>query len=255
MTEQPTFDPRRSRNIRSMLVSEAANDVRRGGGLAKRAALLVSLLVAALLLSGGGVALALTGKLPFLAQPVPPPSSAPSPVPTQAPTPTPTTTPTPTPTPTTDLAAPETWIVSANTGGPLVRGESMQEAGDALTSAYTVGDAGCAVGLYSSKTSRGAVVLRPDESGTTVGSIEFTSSDDSTTPSPRTPEGIGLGSTEDEILAAYPNIQPPQPDRYPWYSLQQPDGSWIDFLVSTGSRQVLSIYVGDSDYPPPEFCG
>jgi len=259
MTEQPTFDPRRSRNIRAMLVSEAENDVRSGNGLAKRATLLVSLIVAALLLSSGGVALALTGNIPFLPQQAPPPLSSPSPVPSETPTfpttPTPAPTPTPTATPTIDLSAPETWAIEQNRVGPVAVGEDRASAAGALSQAFTTAPYQCDVDVYTSTVSRMNIVVTPEADSTRIASILITGSNDDALSSPRTPAGIGLGSTVGEILGAYPGIQPPAPNRYPWYSLRQADGSWIDFEVAQDGDQVISIFVGDSDYPPPEYCG
>jgi hypothetical protein len=253
MTEQPTFDPRRSHNIRSMLVSEARIDNQRGGSLAKRSALLVSLVVAALLLSGGGVALALTGNIPFLPHQEPSPISSASPVPSETPTPSPT--PTPTPTPTIDLSDPASWTISANAVGPVTRGMDRTAAGDVLSAAFTTEPYQCDVDVYSSTVSRMQIVVTPEADGTGVASILISGAGDAASPSPKTKEGIGLDSIIDQIVTAYPDIQPPTPNRYPWYSLHQLDGSWIDFEIDRDTQQVLSIFIGDSDYPPPEYCG
>lgn len=252
MTDKPPFDSLRSRSIRSMLVGEAENDRSPNAGISKRIALLVSLIVAAVLLSGGGVALALTGNIPFLAAPVPPTTSTPTPEPTQTPTPTPT--PTETQAPAIDLSAPQTWIIGDGTVGPLALGQSRADAAAVMT-AFTKEPYQCDVDLYHSASSRMEVVLTPDASGTTVDHILINSNNDTLAPSPRTAEGIGLFSTVDEILAAYPDIQRPDPQLYPTYSLAEPDGTWIDFRVGTDSQTVTSIDVMRGPYPPSEYCG
>jgi hypothetical protein len=252
MTDKPSFDPLRSRNVRSMLVSEAEGGSSSRAGLSKRIALLVSLIVAALLVSTGGVALALTGRIPFIAQPVPTATSTPTP--TVTPTPTPTPTPTETQTPGIDLSAPQTWIIGDGTVGPLALGQPRADAADYMV-AFTTEPYQCDVDVYSSTSSRMNVVLSSEDDGTNVAMILINSSLDPAAPSPRTAEGIGLGSTVDEILAAYPDIQRPDPQRYPTYSLPQPDGAWINFSVAVDTQTVIGITVMYTDYPPPEYCG
>ncbi len=177
----------------------------------------------------------------------PRPVSTSSPVPTQSPT--------ESPTPVIDLSAPQTWIIGDGTVGPLRLGQSRKDAAAAMT-AFTSEPNQCYVDLYKSTSSYMNIVLSPPEpSGTTVDIILIDAGNDPTAPSPRTAEGIGLGSTVAEILAAYPNIQQPNPDRYPTYSLVQPDGTWIDFGVTKDTHKVNNIAVMHSDYPPSEYCG
>lgn len=258
MTDKPPFDRQRSRSIRTMLVSEAQRDVTSGSKLAKRVALLVSLILAALLASTGGVALALTGNIPFVGQPASPLTSTLTPVPTMTPTPTPTPTakptPTPTPRPSIDLSAPETWIIGEGTVGPITLGQSRADAAAAMP-AFTKESYQCDVDVYASKVSRMQIVLTPDATGTSVDKILVNSGRDASERSPRTKAGIGLGSTVDDIVAAYPNIQRPDTRLYPTYSLRQPDGTWIDFRIASDTQTVLGITVMRGAYPPPEYCG
>jgi len=256
MSDRPAFDSLRSRNIRSMIVSEAERDSSGGVGVSKRIVLLVSLIVAAVLVSTGGVALALTGKLPFIDQPIPPATSTSTPETTESPTPPPSPTPTPTESqaPAIDLSAPQTWIIGDGSVGPLTLGQPRQDAAAVMT-AFTKEPYQCDVDLYASTSSRMSIVLGPDAAGSSVDMILINSNYDPAAPSPRTAEGIGLGSTVDEILAAYPNIQRPDPRLYPTYSLVQADGTWIDFSIGVGTQTVSAITVMHGDYPPPEYCG
>ena len=256
MNNASPFDEDRLDAITGMLVERVERDSRRNVR-PHHLALLVSLIVGAVLISTGGTALALTGNLPFISQPPPPVvSPTPSQTPTETPTPTPTRVPTPDApqVPAIDLSAPQTWIIGDGTVGPLSLGQSREDAKAAMT-AFTKEPYQCDVDLYVSTTSRMNIVLGPDQSGASVDMILINSSNDPASPSPRTAEGIGLGSSVDEILAAYPDIQRPDPQLYPTYSLAEPDGTWIDFGVDMDTQKVIEITVMHGDYPPPEYCG
>lgn len=248
------FDENRLDAITAMLVEQVDQDSRRNIRQ-HHLALLVSLIVGAVLISSGGTALALTGSLPFIEPPAPPVVSAtPSVTPTETPTPTPSPTPTEAQPSPIDLSSPQTWIIGDATVGPLRLGQPRNDAAAAMT-AFTSEPNQCNVDIYLSTSSHMSVVLSPDPSGTSVDSIRIDAGNDPLPPSPRTAEGIGLGSTVAEILAAYPDIQRPDPNRYPTYSLVQPDGTWIDFGVTKDTQTVNIIAVMHGDYPPPEYCG
>ncbi|MEO7016048.1 MAG: hypothetical protein ABI067_05840 [Leifsonia sp.] len=183
-------------------------------------------------MSTSGVALALTGNIPFITQPIPSTTSTSTPEPTETPTPTPTNT----QTPVIDRSAPQSWIIGDGTVGPLALGQPRKDAADVMTD-FTKEPYQCDVDLYHSTSSRMEIVLTPDSAGTTVDAILINSSGDPAALSPRRAEGIGLGSTVDEILAAYPDIQRPRAERYPTYSLAEPDGTWIDFRFQSRRRR------------------
>jgi hypothetical protein len=72
---------------------------------------------------------------------------------------------------------------------------------------------------------------------------------------PRTAEGVGVGSTEAELLAAYPGIAITSVynEILTSYALPGGDERWLVFGVMEGV--VTSIGVGPESVSPPEYCG
>lgn len=263
---EPTFDPRRKAAIRHLVVANAEAHPGRAGGR-KRTALIATLVVLALSISGGTVAYALgTGLLD------PAPVTAPTATPTVTETPTATPTPTPTPTsavPVQDPADPSTWLIRFDGVGPVSLGTPFREQHDALPAFADDTDPICVDYQSVLRSPRGLwfyFIGAADQSGRTatieLGNLGSPGADNSD--SPRTPEGIGIGSTVGELLAAYPGIERTggYSDTVDYYGLTDDRGGWIVFAVmgdavwdiQVGNEAVLPSGMNTVRSIPPEHC-
>ncbi|MFF9564892.1 hypothetical protein ACF1AJ_16215 [Leifsonia sp. NPDC014704] len=258
MSDEPTFDPRRKAAIRELVVDNAAAHPGRAGGR-KRTALVATLVVLALTISGGSVAYALGTGL-FDPAPVAPTTS---PTPTVTPTPTPTSTPTPTPTPTAaapDPADPSTWTIDFNGVGPFRLSMPIVSVPSAASGFADETDERCKprqVDLVASD-HLGISAFSPQQQPDTVDSLllnyNFTIYGDPAPVTPRTDRGIGIGSTTEELLAAYPGIAltGTYNEVADNYGLQDSAGTWIVFR--TLHDRVDVIMVSPVSVIPSEFC-
>jgi hypothetical protein len=175
--------------------------------------------------------------------------------PTASSTPEPTATPADPPA-TIDLEDPTTWIIDFEGIGPLTVGGSVAAAMPAMLVSFTdVTQEVCPwVTMFAADGL--ADVLVPTEgdrdTATTVNVTNFVP--DTEVSGPLTAAGIGVGSTRDELLAAYPGIvQSVEYDETVDYGLSDGAGRWIAF--KTTRDLVNAIAVGPFDRVPSEFCG
>lgn len=256
MNDEPTFDPRRKSAIRELVVITAADG--RYGRARRRTALVVTLVLVALGISGGSVAYALgTGILAPAAAPTPTPtaSAVPSPTPIQSAAPT---TPSPTQAPVAENPSdPSTWTIDFDRIGPVTLGQPLPEVKAGLPAFPDATDSVCLpFSLYLTLPDR--VTLR------TLDDVDFTATaqtiellghpGNNVALSPKTAEGIGLGSTPDELFAAYPDLVKTAKfyDIEQQYTITRSDGRWIIFDVIEGEVQI--IQVGGQAYIPKERC-
>jgi hypothetical protein len=268
MNDEPTFDPRRKAAIRNLVVTNAAAHPGRAGGR-KRTALIVTLVLLAVSISGGSVAYALgTGLLD--PTPVAAPTQTPTPMQTETDTPTPTPTPTPTQTgPVQDPADPATWIIGFDGVGNARLGVPYSAQGDAFPGLQDVTDSICTAeqrAYLAPSRLRFTLVAAADGSGRTA-AIEFGNFGDGTdnrSTTPKTAAGIGITSTREELLAAYPDIQQTgtYSDKVVYYGLTDGQGDWIVFGVmqdvvfeiQIGNDAVLPVGQGTVRAIPSERC-
>lgn len=197
--------------------------------------------------------------------PSPAPTS-PEPTRTAAPSATPTSeapvasaSPTPSPTPTADAApvySPDdfaSWTIDFTGVGPLLLGTPVEEA----AAVVTLPSESCRPGVVS-YLGFSAAGVSPD-AGAPMESVLVMYSPDAVdrgevTAWPATEEGITIGSTIDEVLAAYPDAVGYQ-TAYDTTVYSITDGSVFIHFDDYGQGTLQSIVVSIYDQRPKEFCG
>jgi hypothetical protein len=171
-------------------------------------------------------------------------------------TPIPSALPTADPAPTTDPADPSTWTIGFDGIGPAKLGSPLA---DLHTSMPTLTDETpdlCKPGQVALTDSNGLWLIAHGfyQAEDTVANLFLGSSDDAPVDgSPRTAAGIGIGSTESDLLAAYPGI--PVTGTYSnatYHGVQNDRGTWIVFSII--DERVDAITVGPRSTMPKEFC-
>lgn len=182
-------------------------------------------LVGLLVVGGAGAALA-AGIIPnpFEEPPAPVVTATPTPTPSPSPTPTPSAAPaTPTPAPETipDPLDPGTWVVDYDSVADLALGDPLTPWGSAAGLQPNPSPIDCPSGFYTipdfeAKTPEVSMALvQLDARAVPVAdpvfsyaqfSVRFGAADGPLSSSPSTPAGIRLGSSEEDLLAAYPDI-------------------------------------------------
>ncbi|MBN9155219.1 MAG: hypothetical protein J0J05_14665 [Microbacterium sp.] len=215
MSTSPDLTPREHDDMRDLVVAGAARmDHRRRIRRQVTAAALAVVLVGGVI--GGVATVSALSNRGFSAATPTPTSSATS---TTTPTPTPTSGATPTATPTSvppvapDPNNPATWSVSDDAFGPIGLGTAAADVKSVLPTAQHPCPGGYLDGDFS------AVTIHVDsgESGVVrwVGVMAAPASAGKLTPlaAPHTASGIGLGSTEAQLRAAYPDLASAAPSR------------------------------------------
>lgn len=153
-----------------------------------------------------------------------------------------------------ELSGPQAWTLGFGTYGPLAVGGSYSAATAGLGEfTLDVQEGSCIVTGVSGPT-KVDVVLGDDD---LVDAIVFgLGLGVPTKQGPATAAGISIGSTEAELLAAYPGIvgRTGMGDR-PYYSTTDGSGRYLNFIVSPDWDDVV-VFVMTSSTPniPPEFC-
>jgi hypothetical protein len=266
----PDLDPHLSASMRRTILHYARTDAARGRSPRRLAAVLGS--VALVIAAAATAVVIIVAGLPNSAPPpvavTPTNSAAPRPTPTATPTPDPSSTPTPTATATTptappptaaDAAEPSTWIIGFDGVGPVTLGSSFEEQQQKLSAFDDITDPSCVAGYLDLEAPSGFTVRfvsAPDSSAVTAaitfGNGGSSLADDRAT-TPRTPEGIGIDSTKDELFAAYPGIEQTgmyQSEDYPYYGITDGTGGWIVFALI--DDEVSTIQIADDAVLPIE---
>lgn len=181
--------------------------------------------------------------------------------------PPPLTTPTPSPEPTQTTAAPDpedpaTWVISENGVGPIEIGGDLAGTLAKLPDTWTNDAENCAwtAWLKDSSVDYGVYFVRGTESDSapiSEISVYEQMQGEGATGAPATAEGLTLGATRDEILAAYPNAQEgkPQIGDGIWIMVPGDAAAHIFFEFREGSDTAWDITVTTRSEPSYEVCG
>lgn len=172
-------------------------------------------------------------------------------------------TPTPTPTPTSayDPADPSTWAITETAIGPFELGAPLQDSAASVSALFVddfqcgqarfydgvAGASGLALVLGSTAMDEAAAIEEIALSTTEgVGGAD--------TPTPRTTEGVGLGSPEADVTAAYPSgtmldSDPANADARIIYEVPTSVGT-LSFAMDPADRVVEGVRVTAEGYDP-----
>ena len=162
-----------------------------------------------------------------------------------------------TPAPTASPADPDdaaSWTISCEGIGPVTWGQSSDGARASLAGFTEKPVEQCPELLVFESETLPNVWLVLDAGGITVDQVVVTAdSADAISESPETGEGIGVGSTVDEVMAAYPDAEvAEEPVADTRYSVTDGTG-WINIVVRDGV--VHEIVVRDEAAVSYEVCG
>ena len=167
--------------------------------------------------------------------------------------------PTATPTPAADPADPSTWLVDASGIGPILIGSELTASTSDLTG-YTADDpAQCPnpeMRVFSSPTLPTLWIGVSSSSPTTIVSVSVGGDLTDATreaSSPKTANGIAIGSTEADVVAAYPQAALTGEDPLVFYELGDASGPHVEIATFQGVVQTMSTL--STPYPVLEFCG
>ncbi len=186
-------------------------------------------------------------------------SATPQPSPSE--TATPTATATPTETPEADPADPTTWVISDAGIGPVTLGGDFAATLGALPDTWTNDDV-CSWTAWwnAADSSYGVYFVRGTESDTepiSEMSVYSASEDLAGVDGPRTAEGLGVGATTDEVLAAYPDAEQGTAEigAGTWMRLAGDAAGHVFFQFREGEDVANSVVVTTRDEPSYEVCG
>lgn len=159
-----------------------------------------------------------------------------------------------------DLADTGSWLISFDGIGPVRPGGQISETRPAMT-AFVEDELPewCPAARFQRDGTLELLAHLSDDFAT-ITALSVAGRGDSSVLSqisPRTAEGIGVGATFDELLAAYPAIEKSGEygggdDPTLYYAVPNDDGVWIVFSVSDDT--VDGIFVRDTPRPPSEYC-
>ncbi|MGX5682517.1 hypothetical protein [Schumannella luteola] len=177
------------------------------------------------------------------------PAADPAPSPSPTATATATSTPTPTPTPTLDLSDPANWVIGFDSVGPFEFGQPIADARAAAAGASYVEGEGvpdCRVAFLSREGSPSLTLpYWPDDVVTAIWVRNLGDSNvlaqDLAAASPKTEQGIGIGSTRDDVVAAYPDytVLGEEADFFTVYSVAGPSG-YLVFTMEYGVVEAIA---------------
>lgn len=154
---------------------------------------------------------------------------------------------------------PANWLIGFDGVGPLALGASIVDVPAQVPTWSDETDAQCRPRNLSLVTPDGLrVKLFAQDTGTLAVSevllgYKFSVDGDRDVATPHTAQGIGVGSSKNDLLAAYPGIAMTRDyGTFAQYGVQDPQGTWMVFMVIEG--RVEWIQVGPSSSIPLDSC-
>lgn len=164
-----------------------------------------------------------------------------------------------TPTPAADAADPSTWLVDSSGIGPMLLDAELAASTSGLTE-YTADDpAQCGNPerrVYSSPTLPTLWIGISTSSPTTIVSVSIGGDLPDATraaASPKTSDGIAIGSSEADVVAAYPQATMIAQGSVVFYEIGEVSGAHVEIATFNGIVQTISVL--STPYPLTEFCG
>lgn len=165
-------------------------------------------------------------------------------------------TPSPTPTQTgPDLADPASWIVTFTGLGPIEVGATVESTVSVMSAFQPATQEACPWVMAYAADGLPSVWLPDPQSTGAVGQIVLQAWGGPTTvsASPKTAQGVGVGSTLEALRAAYPDLTEQQGKYAVFYAVTDGAGHWINFAVT--DDLVDAIVVRDEARIDSEYCG
>jgi hypothetical protein len=170
-------------------------------------------------------------------------------------------TPSPSPEATLDPLDPSAWIIDWGGVGPLIVGAPLSEVPSLMT-AFTDATRDECANLFAYQAPGIPTVSLPDPFGTgLIGQILIAKAETSDEPinaGPLTEAGIGIGSTLEQLRAAYPQlIQNVGPYNTVIYGITDDEGRWINFSFGDAtleSSPITLMVIRDAPHINGEYC-
>lgn len=163
----------------------------------------------------------------------------------------------PTPTPTgPDLADPASWIVTFTGLGPIEVGAPVESTATVMSAFQPATQEACPWVTAYAADGLPSVWLPDPQSTGVVGQIvlqAWSGPAAVSEASPKTAEGVGVGSTLEALRAAYPDLTEQQGKYAVFYAVTDGGGHWINFSVTDDI--VDAIVVRDEARIDSEYCG
>lgn len=105
-----------------------------------------------------------------------------------------------------DPSDPDSWVIADDRMGPVVIGSDFDDTVEAIRGSGVGDMPGCDGVAYGTTSDNAYDIVVIDDTSANVGTVHEVSvnwNGDTADVGPRTAEGLGLGSTEDEVLSAY----------------------------------------------------
>jgi len=156
-----------------------------------------------------------------------------------------------------ELEDPSTWEIDFTSFGPLSRGMPLSEAALSMTAFTPTPNEGCPWMTAYNKVGSPTIVLVALPDSDLITQVLLQESEPGAAPtesSPRTRDGIALGSTLAELTAAYPALEEVEgPPGEPSYSVTDDAGNYLNFGVNEQGI-VHVILLRDQPGVPHEYC-